>query len=111
MRADGADAAIMQSSLPRKPAFELAMKYRLPVFGATRQQVEEGALASYSSNQSEILNRVAFYLDRLLKGTKPTDLPVEQPTRYELLINLRAAKALGIKVPDTVLTRADEVIE
>lgn len=66
---------------------------------------------SYSANLNETYRRVAFYIDRVLKGTKPADLPVEQPTKFDLLINLKIAKMLGISVPPMLLARADEVIE
>jgi putative tryptophan/tyrosine transport system substrate-binding protein len=111
MDKERADAVIVQPSLPRKPALDLALKHRLPPIGGNRLFSEDGGLLSYSANQNDIFRRMAFYIDRILKGAKPADLPVEQPTRYELVINLKAAKALGITVPDTVLARADEVIE
>jgi putative ABC transport system substrate-binding protein len=106
-----ADAFMMMTTLPRKPALERSFKFRLPLVGVTRVQAEEGALASYSFNQHEMYRRAASYIDRILKGSKPADLPVEQPTLYELVVNLKTAKALDIVVPDTVLARADEVIE
>jgi putative ABC transport system substrate-binding protein len=111
MDKERADAVIVQPSLPRKPALDLALKHRLPPIGGNRLFTQEGALLSYSANQNDTFHRMAFYIDRILRGAKPAELPVEQPTRYELVVNLKTAKALGIKVPDTVLARADEVIE
>jgi putative ABC transport system substrate-binding protein len=105
------DAVIVQPSLPRKPALDLALKHRLPAIGATSLLPREGGLMSYSAAQNDMYRRAAFYIDRILKGAKPADLPVEQPTRYELIVNLKTAKALGITIPTTVLVRADEVIE
>jgi putative ABC transport system substrate-binding protein len=106
-----ADAVITQPSLPRKPAIELALKHRLPLVSAIRLFAQEGGLMSYSIDQNDMYRRAAYYVDRILKGAKPADLPVEQPTRFELVINLKTAKALGLAVPPTVLARADEVIE
>jgi putative ABC transport system substrate-binding protein len=111
MDKERADAVIVQPSLPRKPALDLALKHRLPAIGATPLLTREGGLMSYSGAQNDTYRRAAFYIDRILKGAKPADLPVEQPTRYELIVNLKSAKALGITIPTTVLARADEVIE
>jgi putative tryptophan/tyrosine transport system substrate-binding protein len=111
MDKERADAVIVQPSLPRKPALDLALKHRLPAIGATPLLPREGGLMSYSGAQNDTYRRAAFYIDRILKGAKPADLPVEQPTRYELIVNLKTAKALGITIPTTVLARADEVIE
>jgi putative ABC transport system substrate-binding protein len=111
MDKERADAVIVQPSLPRKPALDLALKHRLPAIGVTPLLPREGGLMSYSGAQNDTYRRAAFYIDRILKGAKPADLPVEQPTRYELIVNLKTAKALGITIPTTVLARADEVIE
>jgi putative ABC transport system substrate-binding protein len=110
MAHDGADAVILQGSLQRKPAIDLALKHRLPLIGVN-WLASEGGLMSYSLRPDELFRRAAYYVDRILKGAKPANLPVEQPTRYELIINLQTARALGIKVPTTLLARADEVIE
>ena len=90
-------------------AFGLAM--RMPTVCAFREQVEDGALISYGTNLHEIFRSAAYFVDGILKGTKPADLPVEFPTKVELLINLATAKALGLAIPPTLLARADDVIE
>ncbi len=89
----------------------LAAKNRLPGMYPFSSYVEAGGLMSYGTNFSEQHRRAATYVDKILKGTKPADLPVEQPTRFELVINLKTAKALGLKIPQSVLIRADQVIE
>ena len=106
-----ADAVIVQGSLPRNPAIDLALKHRLPPISGSGLAAREGFLLSYSPNQNDLYRRAAYYIDRILKGAKPADLPVEQPTRYELVVNLKTARALGLEVPSTLLARADEVIE
>jgi putative tryptophan/tyrosine transport system substrate-binding protein len=87
-----------------------AAKSRLPTVYAWRDAVEAGGLVSYATNFPEMYRRAAIYVDKILKGAKPADLPIEQPTRFELVINLKAAKALGLSIPESLLQRADEVI-
>jgi putative ABC transport system substrate-binding protein len=89
----------------------LAIRHRLPTVAAFRALVASGNLASYGIDVPDLFRRAADYVDRILKGERPADLPVQAPTKYELVINLKTAKALGLDVPATVLARADEVIE
>jgi putative tryptophan/tyrosine transport system substrate-binding protein len=93
------------------PLAALALKYRLPGMFPFKANVMAGGLMSYGANADELYHRAAVYVDKILKGARPADLPVEQASKYELVINLRTAKALGIDLPPTLLARADEVIE
>jgi putative tryptophan/tyrosine transport system substrate-binding protein len=90
---------------------ELAAKSRLPAVYPYRPSVEAGGLMAYGANVPAMYRRAATYVDKILQGTKPADLPVEQPTKFDLIINLKAAKALGLRIPQSLLSRADEVIQ
>jgi putative ABC transport system substrate-binding protein len=95
----------------RKQIADLAIKNRLPSIQEGSDFVEAGGLMSYSANDTEVFRRAAYYVDRILKGTKPADLPVEQPTKFEFVINLKTAKQIGVTIPQSVLYRADKVIK
>jgi putative tryptophan/tyrosine transport system substrate-binding protein len=90
---------------------ELAAKYRLPALYSHREFVEAGGLMAYGPSFAERFQRAATFVDKILKGAKPADLPVEQPTKFELVINMKTAKALGLTIPPSLLQRADQVIE
>jgi putative ABC transport system substrate-binding protein len=94
----------------RKRIVGLAMKHRLPLMSETATWVESGGLISYSANEPEQYRRAAVYVDKILKGAKPAELPVEQPTKFELVINLKTAKQINLTIPPNVLARADRVI-
>jgi len=98
------------SSLHRKEIIEFAVKSRLPVMFETTSYVEAGGLISYGVHSPDLARRAATFVDKILKGAKPADLPVEQPTKFEFVINLKAAKQIGLTIPPNVLVRADKVI-
>jgi ABC-type uncharacterized transport system substrate-binding protein len=88
-----------------------ALKNRLPSVFSNREGVEAGGLMSYGADLAESFRRVAYFVDRILKGAKPSDLPVEQPTKFELVINLKTAKQIGLTIPPNVLARANRLIK
>ncbi len=94
----------------RMTLLKLASKARLPAVYAPREFADEGGLMSYGTNRGDLYRRSAAYVDKILKGAKPSDLPVEQPTKFDLVVNLKTAKTLGITIPESILLRADEVI-
>jgi len=98
-------------SIHKKRIIELTVKNRLPAMFETKDYVEVGGLMSYAANDDESFRRAAVYVDKILKGAKPADLPVEQPTKFEFVINLKTAKALNLAIPQSVLFRADRVIK
>ena len=98
-------------SLQAETLSKIALENRLPTVGANRRSAEAGSLIAYGPSYDELYKRSAVYVDKILKGVKPSDLPVEQPTKFELLVNLKTAKALDMTIPPTLLSRADEVIE
>ena len=99
------------SNVHHKLIITLAARHKLPVIYFERSFVTDGGLISYGSDYIDHYRHAAGYVDRILKGTKPADLPVQAPTKYELVVNLKTAKTLGLDVPDSLLARADEVIE
>jgi putative ABC transport system substrate-binding protein len=95
----------------RKRTVGFAAKSRLPAIYPQGEYVEDGGLMSYGTNVADLYRRAATYVDKILKGAKPADLPVEQPTKFEFIINLKAAKQIGLTIPPNVLARADKVIK
>jgi ABC-type uncharacterized transport system substrate-binding protein len=106
-----ADVVIVQGSLVIKPLTDMAIKYHLPAASSTRAFADIGGLMSFGADGPAAVRHGAKFVQKILQGGKPKDVPVEQPTKYELVINLKTAKALGLTVPPSLLTRADEVIE
>ena len=110
--AGGIVVALDRFTYWQRPKFvQAALKHRLPSIYWTRDYVEDGGLMAYGASFIDVGNRAAYFVDKILKGAKPADLPVEQPTKFELVINLRTAKALGLTIPPSLLVRADQVIE
>lgn len=108
---DGAQAIVVQPTLPHRRSAEIALRHRLPAFSPNQDFVAMGGLASYSADQAALWRQSATFVDKILKGRKPADLPVQLPTKYLVVINLKTAAALGLTLPPTLLMRADQVIE
>jgi putative ABC transport system substrate-binding protein len=106
-----ASAVIVQPSLPYKPVVEMALQYRLATSAPGQGFADAGGLLAYTQSIADRDRQAALYVDKILKGAKPADLPVHQPTKFELVINLKTAKGIGLKIPPGVLARADRVIE
>ena len=106
-----ADAVIVQPTLPQVRAADLSLKHHVPAFSPNTNFPAVGGLMSYSADQPALFRESATFVDKILKGRKPADLPVQLPTKFWLVVNLKTAKALGITIPPTLLTRADDVIE
>ena len=115
MRAAHADSLVVVAAHvideARAPLARIALRHRLPTIFTFREYVEAGGLMSYGPNLRAMHRRAATYVDKILKGAKPADLPIEQPTTLELVINLKTAKALGLTIPPSILARADEIIQ
>jgi putative ABC transport system substrate-binding protein len=111
MERDPPDAVIVQPSLPSKRAAELALQHGVPAISVPPWFADQGGLMSYSPIYADLFRKAAVYVDKILKGARPDDLPVEQPTRFQLVINMKTAETLGIAVPPALLARADKLIE
>ena len=110
MTKERTDAVIVLVNVP-PPTVALALKYRIPAFSHHKSMAQAGAVVCYSANFAERGREIADYVDKILKGAKPADLPVQQPDRFELVVNLKSAKTLGLTVPHSLLSRADELID
>jgi len=106
-----ADALVVQGSLAIKPVTDMAIKYRLPAASTARAFAEIGGLMSFGADGPASFRHGARFVQRILHGRQPKDLPIEQPTKFELVINLKTAKAMGLTIPETFLLRADAVLE
>jgi putative tryptophan/tyrosine transport system substrate-binding protein len=106
-----ADAVVLQASLPSRRVVELSLEHRLPAATSNRAFAEIGGLMYYGADGPVLIRRSANFVNKVLRGEKPADIPVEQPTKFELVINLKTAKALGMAIPESFLLRADEVTE
>ena len=111
MEKDRPDAIIVQPSLPTKRVAELAISSRIPAVSVIRGFAKDGGLMAYQSKEVDLYRQSASYVDKILKGAKPADLPIQQPTKFELIINMKTANAIGLTVPSAFLARTDEVIE
>jgi putative ABC transport system substrate-binding protein len=111
MKKNAAEAVVVQPSLPRVRVAELALQHGLPAIAPTSGFAAMGGLVGYSANPAEMARRTAAIIDKIIKGSRPADLPVEQPTTFYLVINLKTARTLGLDVPPALQARADEVIE
>jgi putative ABC transport system substrate-binding protein len=109
-RAQGVLMMVLGTFTRQQEAVGLAVKHRLPVMYTGQASVEAGGLMSYGVNNSDLDRRAATYVDKILKGAKPAELPVEQPKKFEFMVNLKAAKQIGLTIPPNVLARADRVI-
>jgi putative ABC transport system substrate-binding protein len=98
-------------NLRRKQVVELAVKHKLPATYTRPEYIDAGGLMYYGTSYPDLFRRAAYYVDKILKGAKPADLPIEQPTKFELIINLKAAKEIGLTIPPKILARADRVIK
>jgi putative tryptophan/tyrosine transport system substrate-binding protein len=111
MKQQGAGAVVVQGSLTTKNVADLALKHGLPAAAQTRSFAEVGGLISYGADGSPVFRQSTVFVTKILRGGSPADMPIEQPTKFELVVNLRTAKALGITLPESFLLRADQVIE
>ena len=111
MARERADAVVVQGVLAIKPLTDLAIKYRMPTASTTRTFVDIGGLMSFGADGPASFRHGAKFVQRILEGKQPKDMPIEQPTKFELAINLKTAKEIGLTIPETFLLRADAVLE